>query len=258
MHILSARSLKAAALLILVLLTGACASNKYDGDRTAAAETLYQKGTDAMNVGNFNAAIFYLEQLEGRYPFSEKSKQAQLDLMYVYYKSDEPESAIDAADNFIRENPTHPRVDYAYYIKGLVYFPDKRGTFQRLFRVNPIKRPPKGLDDSYLAFATLIERFPASPYAPDARERMIYVRNRLAQYQIYVAEWYIRRGAFVAAANRARKVLEEYSGSTSAYQAMEVLAECYDKLGLTDLEADMRKLLATNQGLKKSGKRLEL
>jgi outer membrane protein assembly factor BamD len=254
---LSMRHFRLIGLLVLVLLASACAKDKYDIDRTAAAETLYTKGTDAMRVGNYQAASFYLEQLEGRYPFSDKAKQAQLDLMFIYYKNDEAESAIDAADNFIRENPTHPRVDYAYYIKGLVYFPKKRGWFERLFRVNPVKRPPKGLDDSYLAFATLIERFPTSPYAPDARERMIYVRNRLAQYQMYVAQWYVKRGAYVAAANRARSVLEEYSGSTSAYQAMELLALCYDKLGLKDLEADTRKLMAANQDLKKASKPLK-
>jgi outer membrane protein assembly factor BamD len=233
-----------ALLVLLAVFASGCSSNKYERDKAAAAATLYERGGKSLQSGNY------------RFPFSDLSKQAQLDLMYVYYKSDAPESAIDAADNFIRENPTHPRVDYAYYIKGLVYFPNERGILERLFRIDDNKRPPKGLDDSYLAFATLIERFPGSDYAEDSRERMIFLRNRLAQHQIYIAEWYVRRGAFVAAANRARRVLEEYNGSTSAYQAMEMLALCYEKLGLKDLESDTRELMAANQHLKEKRKRL--
>ena len=252
----SARLCTGILLVLLAVFASGCSSNKYDRDKDAAAETLYERGTKSLKSGNYKAASFYLEQLEARFPFSDRSKQAQLDLMYVYYKSDAPESAIDAADNFIRENPTHPRVDYAYYIKGLVNFPDERGVLERLFRIDDNKRPPKGLDDSYLAFATLIERFPGSLYAEDARERMIYLRNRLAKHQLYVADWYVRRGAFVAAGNRARRVLEEYSGSTSAYEAMEMLALCYEKLGLKDLEADTRKVMAANQHLKAKRKRL--
>lgn len=256
-HLSPSRFLVTGALLVLIsVLASGCSSNKYERDKAAAAETLYERGSNSLKAGNYQAASFYLEQLEARFPFSDRSKQAQLDLMYVYYKNDAPESAIDAADNFIRENPTHPRVDYAYYIKGLVYFPKKRGVLERLFRIDDNKRPPKGLDDSYLAFATLIERFPGSEYAEDARERMIFLRNRLAQHQIYIAEWYVRRGAFIAAANRARRVLEEYSGSTSAYQAMEMLALCYGKLGLKDLESDARELMAANQHLKAKRKRL--
>ncbi|MCW8846601.1 MAG: outer membrane protein assembly factor BamD [Gammaproteobacteria bacterium] len=257
MRVLPALCAKFGAIVLLALLAGACSSDKYERDRNAASDTLFQKGSEAISNRNYTAAIFYLEQLGARYPFSENAKQAQLNLLYVYYKNDEPESAIDAADNFIRENPTHPRVDYAYYIKGLVNFPKEKNSLERLFRVDRYARPPKGLDDSFSAFSTLIARFPGSLYAPDARERMIYLRNRLAQYQIYVAEWYVRRGSYVAASHRARSVLEEYAGSTSAYQAMELLAICYNKLGLKDLEADTRELLTLNQGLKNASKRLE-
>lgn len=238
------------ALLLCAVLAAGCSGDKYARDRDAAAEVLYERGQSALRAGNFSAASFYLEQLEARFPFSDKTKQAQLDLMYVYHKSDQPESAIDAADNFIRENPTHPRLDYAYYIKGLVRFPPERGRVFHWLGADDAKRPPVGLDESFLAFSTLVQRFPESQYAPDARERMIYLRNRLAQYHLNVARWNVKRGAYAAAANRARQVLEEYDGSTSAYEAMEVLAHCYDKLGLADLEADMRKLLSANAHLK--------
>ncbi|MCJ7556262.1 MAG: outer membrane protein assembly factor BamD [Gammaproteobacteria bacterium] len=256
-RVLPGLCLKFGALALITLLAGACSSDKYERDRNAASDTLFQKGTEAMSIRNYSAAIFYLEQLGARYPFSENAKQAQLNLLYVYYKNDEPESAIDAADNFIRENPTHPRVDYAYYIKGLVNFPKESNSMERLFRANRYSRPPKGVEDSFSAFATLIERFPGSLYAPDARERMIFLRNRLAQYQIYVAEWYVRRGSYVAASHRARSVLEEYAGSTSAYPAIEMLALCYNRLGLTDLEASARELLTRNQDLKNASKPLE-
>lgn len=243
-------------LLLAALAVAGCGRDKADRDLAGAANILYERGNKALGNGNYQSAVFYFEQLEARFPFSDEAKQAQLDLMYAYYRNEEVESAIDAADNFIRENPTHPRIDYAYYIKGLVYFDEPPGVLERIFRVDVQQRPPKTSEQSYLAFSTLVERFPDSRYAADARERMIFLRNRMARYQLYVAEWYVERGAYIAALNRARRVIEEYEGSTSAYQAMEVMLTCYEELGLPDLAEEARKTLAANENLKKKRRRL--
>jgi len=242
--------------LLLALAVTGCGRDKADRDLAGAANVIYERGAKSLGNGNYASAVFYLEQLEARFPFSDEAKQAQLDLMYAYYRNEEPESAIDAADNFIRENPTHPRVDYAYYIKGLVYFDEPPGPLEKLFRVDVQQRPPKNSEQSYMAFATLVERFPESRYAQDSRDRMIFLRNRMAKYQIYVAQWYVERGAYIAALNRARRVIEEYDGSTSAYQALEVMLECYEELGLPDLADETRQIMAANQNLKTRRRRL--
>ena len=137
-----------------------------------------------MRTGNYPSAIQRYELLEARYPFSEQAKQGQLDLMYAYYKNHAAESAVDQADQFIRENPAHPRVDYAHYIKGLVYFESGANWVERLFRADIAKRPPQDARKSFQSFQTLVQQYPKSPYAADARQRMVYLRNRLADYEV--------------------------------------------------------------------------
>ena len=156
----------------------------------------------ASDNGNYRDAITYYEQLEARFPFSNPARQGQLDLMYAYYKNREPESAIDQADQFIRENPAHPRVDYAYYIKGLVQFERNPNFLERWFNADLSERPPIDARKSFQAFQTIVERFPNSEYVDDSRQRMIFLRNRLANYEVYVAEYYLKRGAWVGAINR--------------------------------------------------------
>ena len=170
----------------------------------------------------------------------------QLDLMYAYYKSGETELAIEAADTFMRENPIHPRVDYALYIKGLAYFDEGSGMLERLFRKNTAGRPPKNVDQSYRSFRRLVERYPASRYAPDAEQRMVFLKNRLARYENSVAEYYLRRGAYVAALNRAKNALEAYNGADSNDESLRILITAYNNLGLDDLAADARRVLELN------------
>jgi outer membrane protein assembly factor BamD len=195
---------------------------------------------------NFDNAITRLEALEARYPFSDSAKQGQLDLMYAYYKNREAESAIDQADQFIRENPTHPRVDYAHYIKGLVYFEGGANFLERLFRADIAKRPPQEARESFQSFQTLVQRFPKSPYAEDARQRMIYLRNKLADYELAVARYYMKRGAYVGAANRARGVIETYDGAPATLPALSLMAEAYRKLGIDDMAVAIDGVLARN------------
>lgn len=239
------------AVLAGVLLAG-CAGEKRRPDRDPAADAafLYDRSQASMRANNFTNAVFYLEQLEARFPFSDEAKQAQLDLMYAYFRNKEYESAIDAADNFIRENPTHPRVDYAFYIKGLASFDPGTGLLEKIFRVDVTARPPAGAQDAYSAFAALVERFPNSDYYADARQRMVQLRNRLARYQTHIADYYVRRGAYAGALNRAHRVIELYYGAPSTYDALKIMRRCYVKLGMDDLAADTERLLEENAHLK--------
>lgn len=212
------------------------------------ADDLYDKAKKDLDNGDYSVAIKSYEQLEARFPFSNSTRQGQLDLMYAYYKNGDRENAIDQADQFIRENPTHPRVDYAYYVKGLANFDRERNFLERWFRVDLSKRPPVNSRTSFQAFQALLQRFPNSQYAPDTRQRMIFLRNRLANYEVYVARYYFKRGAYVAALNRAKYALENYDGSPSIKEALEISRDSYTKLGMNDLAANSTKVLQKNFG----------
>ncbi len=146
----------------------------------------------------------------------------------------------------MRENPIHPRVDYALYIKGLSYFDDEPGILERWFRKDTTKRPPKDVEQAYLAFRRLVERYPASEYAPDAEQRIVYLKNRLAAYENQVADYYLRRGAYVAAVKRAQNALESFNGAESNEESLRIMIAAYEELGLNDLAADARRVLELN------------
>jgi outer membrane protein assembly factor BamD len=217
-------------------------------------EQIYAEARENLRSGSYQNAIQKYEFLEARYPFSDQSKQGQLDLLYGYYKNHSLESAIDQADQFIRENPTHPRVDYAWYIKGLVYFESGANWLERLFRADINKRPPGEARKSLQAFQTLLQQYPSSPYGPDARQRMIYLRNRLADYELSVARYYTDRGAYVGAATRARGIIEEYDGAPAAGEALGIMTEAYTKLGLDDLARRTGEVRKTNAFLEAGSK----
>jgi outer membrane protein assembly factor BamD len=239
--------LRLAAALAAALLLAACGSNRaQEFDAEADAQSIYEKAERALNQGNYGFATTNYEYLMAVYPFSEFAKQGQLDLIYAYYRNDQPDSAIDAADKFILENPTHPRVDYAHYVKGLATFERKRGPLERLSRVDLAKRPPDRLEESYRSFAVVAEQFPESPYAEDARQRMVFLRNRLAQYEIHVAAYYIHRGAWVAAANRAKYVIENFQQTPSVVPALQIMVTAYRQLELEDLAEDSMRVLVEN------------
>ena len=207
------------------------------------ADKLYELAKKASDNGNYRDAITYYEQLEARFPFSNPARQGQLDLMYAYYRNREPESAIDQADQFIRENPAHPRVDYAYYIKGLVQFERNPNFLERWFNADLSQRPPIDARKSFQAFQTLMQRFPNSEYADDARQRMIFLRNRLANYEVYVADYYLKRGAYVGAINRAKYTIENYDGAPQIRRALRDHGGVLPRLGMTDLAADSERVL---------------
>jgi outer membrane protein assembly factor BamD len=210
------------------------------------ADVLYERAKRAADNHNYRDATVYYEQLEARFPFTNAARQGQLDLMYAYYKNREPEAAIDQADQFIRENPAHPRVDYAYYIKGLVHFERNPNFLERWFRADLSQRPPSDARSSFQSFQTLVQRFPSSEYAPDARQRMVFLRNRLASYEIYVADYYLSRGVYVGALNRARYAVENYDGAPQIKRALEIMTEAYQHLGMTQLAGDTERVLREN------------
>ena len=180
------------ALCIALLALSGCA-HKNRQLQQSSPDVLYKKARKALNSYDYGSSIKTYEQLTARFPFTDQARQARLDLIYAYYRAGEKESATDAAETFIRENPTHPRVDYAWYIKGLVDFERPPNALEKLFRVDLSQRPPSTARKSFAAFRTVVEQSPQREYAHDALQRMIYLRNRLANYEVYVARYYIDR-----------------------------------------------------------------
>ncbi len=227
-------TLLACAVLAAAAVSG-CKSRGDEFDMRGTPERIHSEAQKDLKNGNYPNAVQKLELLEARFPFSEPAKQGQIDLMYAYYRNREPESAIDQADQFIRENPTHPRVDYAYYVRGLALFEGGANWLERVFRADMSKRPPQEARQSFQSFQTLVQQYPKSPYAADARQRMVYLRNRLADYELEVARYYMKRGAYVGALNRARGLIETYDGAPAVIDALKVMESAYRKLDMPDL-----------------------
>jgi outer membrane protein assembly factor BamD len=235
------------ALLIFAFtaaLTGCKSRNREEAMTDPAV--VYERGHKALLQGDYPLAVRVYEALMARYPFAAETRQSRLDVIYAYYRAGESESAIDAADTFIRENPTHPRIDYAWYLKGLTDFERMPNFMERWFRVDLNQRPPSEARRSFLAFATVVEQYPNSDYAHDARRRMVYLRNRLADYEIAVARYYVDRGAYVAAAQRAKVAIEEFDGAPAVRDALEIMAHCYDRMELKELAAQTRAMYRNN------------
>jgi len=242
----SRRGVLVLCIALLAVAAAGCHSRKEKANLKETPASLYAKAHKALIGYDFNTAIKTYEHLTASFPFSDEARQARLDLIYAYYRANEGESATDAADTFIRENPTHPRVDYAYYIKGLVDFEKQPNAIESLFRADLTKRPPSSARKAYAAFKTVVDQYPKSEYAPDSLQRMVYLRDRLAAYEVHVARFYYKRNAFVGAAQRARAAIEQYDGSPSTREALTILISCYDRLGLPELAAQSRQVYAAN------------
>jgi outer membrane protein assembly factor BamD len=207
---------------------------------------MYERAHRLLMGGDYRGAVRYYEALDASYPFSQEARQARLDIIYAYYRAREQESAIDAADQFIRENPTHPRVDYAMYLRGLIYFERAPNFLERWFNTDLNQRPPQDVRQAFDAFDQLIRQKPNSLYAHDARQRMIFLRNRLADYEVYVARHYLNREAYVAAIDRARYCIENYDGAPAVQRALEIMISAYKGLGLDDLAERSQEVFALN------------
>ncbi len=217
-------------------------------DETAgwSANKLYTEAKNAMGEGAYDKAVKYFEKLEARYPYGRYAQQAQLEVAYAYYKQEEPASAIAACDRFIRLHPNHPNVDYAYYLKGLVNFNEDLGLLGHVSMQDLTERDPKAAAESFEAFKELVNKFPDSKYAQDATQRMNYLVNALASHEVHVARYYMKRGAYVAAANRAQFAVKTYPDAPANEEALFILVKAYDALGLSDLRDDAERVMRKN------------
>ena len=234
--------------LIPLLTLSACGlfPEQEDETRNWSAQKLYSEASEAMAEGDYQTAIKYYELLEASYPFGKYAMQAQLGVAYAYYKAEEHDSAIAAAERFIKMHPRNPHVDYAYYLRGLVNFHRSMGFIERFLPVDSAQRDPASAMIAYTDFATLVEKFPASEYAADARKRLIYLRNNLAEHELHVARYYFKRGAYLAAVNRCKAVLANYSRTPAARKALEMMIEGYQRLDMPELAQDTRRVLELN------------
>ncbi|MDP2694867.1 MAG: outer membrane protein assembly factor BamD [Gallionella sp.] len=239
--------------LFLLLTLAACSIFEPLPDGSAPlkqmpVEEIYSQAKEELNDENYESAIKLYETLQSRYPYGRYAQQALLEVAYAYYRQGEAESAVSAADRFIKQYPNNPHVDYAYYVKGLANFHGEVSLLQSLGGQDPTERDPKAAQDSFAAFKDLVTRFPNSKYTADSRVRMQYLVNMLAKHELHVAGYYLRRGAYIAAANRAQGILTQYPNSPSTRDALEIMVQAYDAMGMTDLRDDARRVLAKNSG----------
>ena len=209
-------------------------------------QQLYREAQRHLKNENFSLAVRSLQMLESRYPFGRYAEHAQLELIYAHYGAYEFEAATEAADRFIRLHPRHPSVDYAFYMKGLAAYDIEPGFFSRFIPSDDTKRDVSHIQIAFAEFSQLLARYPDSAYAPDARQRMVHMRNMLARHEIHVANYYFRRGAYMAALNRGKYVVEHMQQTPSVADGLAIMAQAYLLLGLTDLAEDSIDVLCDN------------
>ena len=237
--------LSGVAAVALVLLS-ACSSTREDRTATWSPNRIYAEARDELNAGSYDKAVPLFEKLEGRAAGTPLAQQAQLEKAYAHYKAGEQAQAIATLDRFIKLHPASPAIDYALYLKGLVNFNDNLGMFSWLTRQDLSERDQKAAKESFESFKELVTRFPESRYAPDARQRMNYIVNSLAQYEVHVARYYYSRGAYLAAINRAQLALSDYREVPALEEALYIIVRSYDALGMKDLRDDAQRVLTTN------------
>lgn len=243
------RLLKPLCIALALLFASAGCSllpDKVDETKDWSASKFYSEAKTALNDGNYETSIKYFETLEARFPFGPYAQQAELEVAYAYYKYDEADSAITAADRFIKLHPRHPNVDYAYYLKGLINFNRGASFVDRVMPQDPSQRDPSYARKSFDDFQALVKNFPNSTYAADTRQRLIFLRNNLARYEVHVADYYMRRGGYVAAVNRAKFLIEHYPETPANADALAIMATAYRSLGETALAEDTERVLKLN------------
>ncbi|WP_300331025.1 outer membrane protein assembly factor BamD [Accumulibacter sp.] len=242
------RSLAVIATFIVTSLISGCGLLPAEKDETAgwSANKLYTEAKDALNEGSYAKAVKYFEKLESRYPYGRYAQQAQIEIAYAYWKDFEPASALAACDRFIKLHPNHPNVDYVHYLRGLINFNEDQGILGAISSQDMSERDPKGARESFDAFKELVTRFPDSKYTPDALLRMKYLVNALARLELHVARYYMKRGAYLAAANRAQYAVKNYPDTPANEEALFIMISAYDALGLTDLRDDASRVMRKN------------
>lgn len=234
------------ALCAAAAILAGCAGTPPERPAPKPAPEMYQKAKERMDAADWKHAISQLQALEATYPFGDYATQAELDLIYANYMKPDTDSTVDEADRFVREHPQSPYVPYAMYMKGLANFPTEINPLWRLFGVDPAKRDADALQKSFQAFHDLVEKYPNSKYAPDARQRMVYLRNRLAKFDWYVASYYMRRGAWLSAVRRAEYIVKHYPETPTVPKALKIMVDGYRKLGLNQLAGDAQRILDAN------------
>jgi outer membrane protein assembly factor BamD len=233
--------------LLIVLSLGGCGIFGEDkAPKEPGVQELYDKAKEALDDSNYELAIKSYEALQARYPYGSHAQQAELELAYAQYKQGDTTAAVAAAERFIKNHPNHANVDYAYYIKGLANFKSDAGPLSHLASQDVAERDMKPAHDAFETFKELITRFPFSKYAEDAGKRMVFLQNNMAAHEVYTASYYFRRGAWLAAANRAQGVIKDYPRAPACEKALFIMARSYHELGITDLEKDAIEVLKKN------------
>lgn len=242
------RSVTALAVLLVAVTLGGCSwfETKIDPKKDWTAAQYYEAAKEQFDSQSWDAAIKLYEALESKFPYGRFAQQAELESAYAYYKQGETAQALSAIEKFVKLHPNHPNLDYAIYLKGLVNFKEDLGYLGKLVRQDLADRDPKAARESFEAFKDLVTRFPDSRYAPDSIQRMAYLVEALARHEVRVAQYYLSRGAYLAAINRAQDAIVRFPNSPMHRDALEVMIEAYDRLGMGDLRDDTRKVLAKN------------
>jgi outer membrane protein assembly factor BamD len=242
------RSVTALAALLLAFVLGGCGlfADKVDPRKDWTAAEYYKAAKEEFDNHNWEASIKIYEALESKFPFGRFAQQAQLEVAYAYYKQGDTALSLAAIDKFIKLHPNHANLDYALYLKALANFKEDLGPFASLIRQDLADRDPKAARESFEGFKDLVTRYPESTYASDSRERMAYLVEALARHEIRVAQYYLSRGAYLAAANRAQDAIVRFPNSPIHKDGLDVMIEAYDRMGMVELRDDARKVLAKN------------
>jgi len=243
-------ALRSVAFVLALLLSG-CGwfsnlTTSEDETATWSAQRLYTEAKEAIDESDYARAVKYFEKLEARYPFGRYAQQAQLEIAYAYYREGDPASAVAACDRFIKLHPNHQNVDYAYYLKGVVNFYEDQSLLSQFADQDATERDPRSARDSFAAFKDLATRFPDSKYTPDAIARMNFLVNALASHEVHVARYYMKRGAYVAAANRAQFAVKTYPEAPAVEEALYIMVQAYGQMGMKDLSGDAERVLVKN------------
>jgi outer membrane protein assembly factor BamD len=238
--------LKISILTLILFLSGCSLPDQIDETKGWSPSKLYSEAQAEMHAGGYERAIDLFEKLESRYPFGTYAQQAQMEIAYAYYRQNDQPQALAAVERFIKLHPDHPNVDYMYYLRGLINFNDQKSIFDFISHQDLTERDPKAAREAFDSFKLLTEKFPNSKYAPDSAARMVYLVNAMAQYDVHVANYYYRRGAYLAAANRAQDAVKNYQGAPAIEQALYIMMKSYDALHLTKLRDDAERVLKAN------------
>ncbi len=246
MSLSSSSRIAVSAMSALAVLLAGCGTAGLDATAKMSPEQLYADAKEEASAGNYEKAAKLYERLEGRGAGTILAQQAQIERAYILWKSGEKAQALSVLERFIKLHPTSPALDYALYLQGLVNFNDNLGLLGNLAAQDLSERDQQASRDAYQSFRQLVDQFPQSTYADDARQRMVYIVNSLAAYEVHVASYYFRRGAYVAAANRAQQAVQEFQQTPSVEEALYIMRMSYDRLGLTQLRDDADRVLREN------------